>query len=136
MATYEPFGISPLEPLCAGAVCVISSVCGCAGFVKEVANGKGAPNVIIADYTELDGEEYTLEELLAIGQAERDPIELRVAVEVADQLMTMIPTSDAERKTMLESGSKLAAKMGWDRVFKHHLEPMLNRVVSSPQSGT
>ena len=35
MATYEPFGISQLEPLGSGAVCVISNVCGCAGFVRQ-----------------------------------------------------------------------------------------------------
>ena len=28
---YEPFGIAMLEPLTYGAICVISSVCGCAG---------------------------------------------------------------------------------------------------------
>ena len=136
MATYEPFGISPLEPLCAGAVCVISNVCGCAGFVREVAEGKKTPNVIIADYTVLEEPSDEIEELLSIGQPERDEIEAKVAVEVANQLMKLIPTNDEQRKKMLDSGSKLAAKMGWDRVFKDHLEPMLKRVVSSPHSGT
>ncbi|MCI0366278.1 MAG: glycosyltransferase, partial [Phycisphaerales bacterium] len=54
MATYEPFGISPLEPLGSGAVCVISNVCGCRGFVDEVTGGVEIDNVIVGDFTRLD----------------------------------------------------------------------------------
>jgi hypothetical protein len=35
---YEPFGISPLEPLTFGGLCVFSSVCGCAGFAADAVN--------------------------------------------------------------------------------------------------
>ena len=38
-----------------GALCVISNVCGCAGFVSKVAGSEGTPNVIISDTTELKG---------------------------------------------------------------------------------
>jgi len=134
MATYEPFGISPLEPLCAGAVCVISNICGCAGFVREVTGDKPVDNVLVADYTQLDAE-WSIDELLNMTQQDRDVVEQRVAVELADRLMDVIPTNDTQRKKMLEAGSKLAHKMGWDRVFNDHLEPMLDRVVSSPRSG-
>jgi len=131
---YEPFGISPLEPLCAGAVCVISNICGCAGFVREVTGDKPVDNVRVADYTQLDAE-WSIDELLDMTQQDRDVVEQRVAVELADRLMDVIPTNDTQRKKMLEAGSKLAHKMGWDRVFNDHLEPMLDRVVSSPRSG-
>ena len=30
---YEPFGIAQLEPLSFGALCVVTNICGCAGFV-------------------------------------------------------------------------------------------------------
>jgi hypothetical protein len=68
LSIYEPFGISQLEPLSFGGICVISSVCGCAGFVRDVTGqliddlqltiddckSKICKNVIIADYTDLD----------------------------------------------------------------------------------
>ena len=71
---YEPFGIAQLEPLPSGALCVISNVCGCLGFVRrklgelprlaltdqdgllpeELEESKRAfLNVIVADYTSL-----------------------------------------------------------------------------------
>ncbi|HEG44011.1 MAG TPA: hypothetical protein ENH94_08185, partial [Phycisphaerales bacterium] len=37
---YEPFGIAQLEPLSFGGICVITNICGCAGFVKVTAKGK------------------------------------------------------------------------------------------------
>ena len=48
---YEPFGIAQVEPLTSGALCCISNVCGCAGFVASAAGGlENAPNLVIADY--------------------------------------------------------------------------------------
>ncbi|MDP7348125.1 MAG: class I SAM-dependent methyltransferase, partial [Phycisphaeraceae bacterium] len=35
MSVYEPFGIAQVEPLSFGAICLISNVCGCAGFVER-----------------------------------------------------------------------------------------------------
>ena len=46
---YEPFGIAQIEPLSFGALCVISSVCGCVGFIRR-AGGLDKDNVIVADY--------------------------------------------------------------------------------------
>jgi hypothetical protein len=134
MATYEPFGISPLEPLCAGAICCITNVCGCAGFVNEVTKNKPVPNVLIADYTRLD-RGYTLDALLKMTQAQRDPIEQRISGEVAADLYNRLPRSDADRKKLLESGQKLAKAMGWDFIVEHHLLPMLHRVVNSTRAG-
>lgn len=128
MATYEPFGISPLEPLCAGAICVISSVCGCAGFVNEVTNHKPTPNVIIADYTKLD-QPRSIDELLNMTQSERDPLEMKISQDIANQLIKTLPRSQAEREVMLKKGQQLANKMGWDEVSQNHLIPMLKRVL-------
>jgi hypothetical protein len=133
-ATYEPFGISPLEPLCAGAICVISDVCGCAGFVKEVTGAKGVDNVIIADYTAL-GKRITLEDAHDIGAAERTKIEERVAAEIADLLMKRLPKDAAGQKKLLEVGQQLVQRMGWDYVMEEHLSKVLDRVVQSPRAG-
>ncbi len=131
MATYEPFGISPLEPLGAGAICVISNVCGCAGFVKRVADGDDPANVLIADYTRLDGPR-SIEQLRAMTTDERDRIERIETARVADELMARLAFDDAGRKQLIESGQRLVQKMGWDQVVEHRLAPLLRRVCEGP----
>jgi hypothetical protein len=133
-AAYEPFGISPLEPLCAGAICVISSVCGCAGFVEEATKGTGVDNVLVADYTELD-RPWSIPELLKMTTEERDAVERRIAAEVADELMVRLPASDTRAKELLAAGQRPAKQMGWDRVMKDHLSPVLDRVMLSRRAG-
>lgn len=127
MAVYEPFGISPLEPLGCGAICVISNVCGCEGFVHHVTNNGGTKNVISADFTQA-GDRAGLDDMLLIGHTERDAIESRVAAEVADQLIDRMPWTDKQREVMLKSGQALVAKMGWDQVMDNGLLGLLRRI--------
>jgi hypothetical protein len=131
MATYEPFGISPLEPLGSGAVCVISNVCGCKGFVDHVANGQGEPNVLEADFTRLDHPRST-GELLAMTREQRNAIEESVAADLAQRLYAALPQSDQQRQGLIDSGQALVAKMGWDQVLEEGLLPLLHRLVSTP----
>lgn len=128
MAVYEPFGISPLEPLGSGAVCVISSVCGCRALIEEVAGGTDVPNVIVADYIRLD-QPATIPELLAMTREQRDRVEARVAGWIADELMRRLPTSDRGREKLIESGQALIRRMNWDHILEHHLIPLLHRLV-------
>src|SRR5206468_2366970 len=83
---YEPFGIAQVEPISFGGICVFSSVCGCAGFVEKITGGQPNPNVIVADYTELTRKDLRPEQLMSIGQPQRDEIEHRVAEQVAREL--------------------------------------------------
>jgi len=130
MATYEPFGISPLEPLAAGAICVISSVCGCAGFVDEVTDGAGHPCVIVADYTTWDGDR-DLKTLLAIGQTERDRVEQRVSAEIAAKLAKRLPRNDDDRVRLLAEGQRIVQRLGWDQVLRDHFLPTVRRVIDA-----
>jgi len=130
MATYEPFGISPLEPLGSGALCVISNVCGCRGFVDYVTGNGGVENVLVADFTQLD-RQRSIDALLGMTQAERDAIETREAARVAEVMMDRMPRTSEDRKAMLEAGQKLVKKMGWDQVVKNKLLPTLKRVSES-----
>ncbi|HMN31682.1 MAG TPA: hypothetical protein PKE45_26270, partial [Caldilineaceae bacterium] len=51
---YEPFGIAQLEPLSFGALCCVSNVCGCLGFVDRAMAGlQHLSNVVVADYVSL-----------------------------------------------------------------------------------
>ncbi|HMN95265.1 MAG TPA: hypothetical protein PKC43_03510 [Phycisphaerales bacterium] len=135
MATYEPFGISPLEPLAAGAICVISGVCGCRWFAEEAAGGDPAPNVLVADF-EPPGAPVDLDAALAIGRAERDAIEAAVIDALAPRLLAALPRSDADRERLLVRGRALAARMGWDEVLRHHLLPTMRRIVAAPGEGS
>lgn len=135
MAIYEPFGISPLEPLACGGICVISSVCGCRWFVEEAirelpgANGS-IPNVIVADFTRWSGE-HDLDTLRRIGAAERDAVEAVVAEETAARLYRALPRTDEERITLLDSGQSIVQRLGWDRVLRDHLLPTLRALVTT-----
>ena len=134
MACYEPFGISPLEPLGSGAVCAITNVCGCRGFADHAiaaAGGGEADNVLVADFTRLD-RPLSLDRVKAMTQADRDRIERIEAKRVAEELDRRLPRSDNARRALLERGQALVEKMGWDPVCETMLLPMLRRICRAP----
>lgn len=135
MATYEPFGISPLEPLCSGAICVITNISGCEGFVEYATGGESYDNVLVADFTKLD-HPRGIAELLQMTQAERDAIEVEESRRIAEELNRRLPTNDQGRADLLAAGQKLVKKMGWDQVVKNKLVPVLDRVVNQPANGS
>jgi len=119
---YEPFGIAQLEPLTFGGICVISSVCGCSGFLRDVTGGQDVKNIIVADYTNLQTQDYAdIEDMLHIDRAVRDRIEASVSEKVAMQICSRLPNSEAEIATIIETGHHLAENMSWDLVVRHYL---------------
>lgn len=127
---YEPFGIAQLEPLTFGGICVPTSICGCAGFVKDVTEGKDVPNVILADYTELNGDSgMTLEEMLKIDRGYRDSIEHRVSEKIALEICARLPKNDQEFNTLLQTGYELARHMGWESVVSKYVLKSFNKAV-------
>ncbi len=124
---YEPFGIAQLEPLSFGAVCVVTNVCGCAGFVNAVTHGNGTPNVIIADYTDLGGTTPDIDELLRMDRDDRDRIETVVSGAVARQVLERLPKNEAEHEAMLRRGCELARQMSWEVVSRDYLLPAVER---------
>jgi hypothetical protein len=128
---YEPFGIAQVEPISFGGICVFSNVCGCAGFVKRANNGEPTPNVIIADYTDLPHKGLRPEQLLGIGQAQRDEIEHMVAEKVARELIERLPRTPAEFARNIEHGYELAQEMSWDVVARDYVLPGIGRAVKA-----
>ncbi len=126
LAAYEPFGISPLEPLSAGAICVISRVSGCSYFIDRLGAGDSR-NIIIADLTALD-RPRSIEELLGMTQEERDRIEAPIAAAVASTIMERLPRTSADEAKLLESGSALARKMSWEQVAGDLVVPFLQEI--------
>lgn len=121
MSVYEPFGIAQVEPLSFGAICLISNVCGCAGFVEKATDGQGAPNVLVADFTDIGAGHTGIDAVTQIGWAERDAIERRNSADVADELYARLPTTDEEVQTMLTRGREIARGMSWDVVAEDYL---------------
>ena len=123
---YEPFGIAQVEPISFGGICVFSNVCGCAGFVEKAAGGS-TPNVIVADYTDLPEKGLRPEQLMAIGQPQRDAIESTVASMVASELLDRLPRTPQQFEEYIERGYELARKMSWDVVAKDYVIPGIER---------
>ena len=127
---YEPFGIAQLEPLCFGALCVLSNVCGCAGFVRSVTGNKDVANVIIPDYTELNGDAgLELEEMLKIDTEYRDNIERKIGFKVAMEICARLPKNDQDAYALLKSGYDLAKHMGWETVVTDYVLKSLNKAI-------
>jgi glycogen synthase len=127
---YEPFGIAQLEPLTFGGICVVSSVCGCAGFVLDIAGAEGAKNLVIADYTRLNSQGFAnIEDLLKIDESVRNQIEHSVSEKVAMQICSRLAKSESETEDMIKTGYSLAKNMSWDAVVKNYLLPSLQKVL-------
>jgi glycogen synthase len=132
---YEPFGIAPIEPLTFGGLCVFSNVSGCAGFVNDAiastnaSTKDGTRNVIITDYTSIDGQLADISDLLAIGRNVRDKVEIAESREVADEILMLLPKSDAEIAAMIENGRHIAQNMSWDIVVNDYLLPAFEKIL-------
>jgi hypothetical protein len=132
---YEPFGIALVEPLTFGGLCVFTNVSGCAGFVADAIVGTnpsprdGTRNVIIADYTSIDGQFSQIKDLLAINRAARDRVEVAESREVADEILMLLPKSNAELAAMIENGRRIAQNMSWDVVVNDYLLPTLEKIL-------
>ncbi len=127
---YEPFGIAQLEPLSFGGICVVTNVCGCAGFVRAVTGGKDVPNVIIADYTQIGDDNFLdIEDLKQLDRAARDKIEKKISEKIALELAARLPKTDDEANAMIRQGYELARHMGWDAVVQNYVMPGLMRAI-------
>jgi len=127
---YEPFGISQLESLPFGGICVVSNVCGCAGFALNAAAVENIENIIIADYTNLETEDHSdIESLLQIKQSERDQIETSVSNKVATQIIQRLTRNESDIENLIQSGYNLAKNMSWDVVVENYLLPSLQKAL-------
>ncbi len=130
LSIYEPFGIAQLESLTFGGICVLSSVCGCAGFARDASGGSEVKNIIVADYTDLNSLNHnfsSIAEATQIDHTLRSKIEDYVGQKVALQICSRLPRNDSEMENMINSGYSLAKEMSWDIVVNNYLLPCLQK---------
>jgi len=126
---YEPFGIAQVEPLSFGALCVVSTACGCVGFVERASPGELPPNVIVGDYIGA-ASPGTYLQALAIGQPERDRIEADEAGRVARRIAESLPQNEKAMQKLLTNGYELGRRMSWEVVARDYLVPGLRRAAT------
>ncbi len=132
---YEPFGIAQLELLTFGGICVISSVCGCSGFLQDITGAKNVKNVIIADYTNLGTRNYAdIEDMLQIDRPVRNQIEASESEKVAMQICSRLAKNEAEIESMIQTGCDLAKNMSWDMAVKNYLLSSLQKTLHKQHS--
>ena len=129
-SVYEPFGIAQVEPLGAGALCVVSNVSGCAGFTRRAAAGQPFGNLIVADYTSLQSNWalWSPWDALWIDKAVRDDLEARNSFQVARQIADRLPRTRYDMNCLLDAGQAVARRMSWDVVAGEYLCPALSRL--------
>jgi len=134
-SAYEPFGISQLEPLTFGGICVVTNVCGCVGFVRDITGTESVKNIIIANYTNLDNHSFAdIEDPLQINRSVRNRIEDCVSKEVAREIIRRLPKNESEIESMIQTGYSLAKNMSWEMVVKNYLLPSLQKALHKQHS--
>lgn len=126
---YEPFGIAQVEPLSFGAICVVSNVCGCCGFIQRATDNREVPNVVIADYTHLNAAPKSLEDVLNIGLTERTQIEVENSRDIAAKLLGRLPRKPRDIEDMIKEGYEIASRMSWEVVVKDYFLPGLKQAL-------
>jgi hypothetical protein len=127
---YEPFGIAQVEPLSFGALCVVSNVCGCIGFVERASNDlESFPNLVVANYTSLPPAYRVLSpsDALHIGTDQRHQIEAINSAYVARQIAERLPQDEVSAQRLLDLGQDVGSRMSWDVVVSDYLLPGLAR---------
>ncbi len=126
MSVYEPFGISQLEPLSYGGICVVSNVCGCLGFARRCAGTELPPNVLAADFTALPAE-ISAADPMQLSREQRDAVEAAEGRRVARELLHRLPRNQQAMDRLLEGGWELGRRLDWERVVADFFLPAIRR---------
>jgi len=130
LSIYEPFGISQLEPLSFGAMCVVSNVCGCLGFARRSAGGRMlGDNIIEADFLSLAVEPGGLDEMKNLPASRRDELETAEGKRLAQDIAERLPRDEQTLSRRIQLGYELATKMSWEHVVAEYFLPGLDRAV-------
>ena len=128
LSVYEPFGISQLEGLSFGALCVVSNVCGCMGFARQAKADEGEDAIIIeADFLRVRETQTDIASLLKIQAKQRDRVETDEASRLAGLILERLVDDEDALAKRIERGYRIAAKMSWEHVVQEYFLPALGR---------
>jgi len=128
LSIYEPFGISQLEALCFGAMCIVSNICGCMGFAHRAAGGNNIDdNIIEADFLSLAAGPATLDEMKNLPASRREELEHAEAERLAHEILDRLPRNDDILAGRIQRGYELAGRMSWEHVVKEYFLPSLDQ---------
>lgn len=117
-SVYEPFGLSPLEAMVHGALCVISTGSGCLERLD------GAPGVIVADYAGR-GADLPLPALVRLDRRARTEIERAVATTVAAEIAGRLPPTMEARAEQFAAARAFGATLTPERAARNAIIPAL-----------
>ncbi|MGC9454423.1 MAG: hypothetical protein ACP5HU_06115 [Phycisphaerae bacterium] len=130
LSVYEPFGIAQLEPLCFGALCAVSNVCGCTGFARRAGQGESIDdNVIEGNFLEVSPS-LDLAALLKLTIQQRNRVEQAEYERLAGLIFERLPRDESTLKRRVENGYKLSQRMSWQKVVEEYFLPSLDRVAA------
>ncbi len=128
LSVYEPFGISHLEPLTYGGICILSSVCGCAGFIEKVTEAQVPNNIIVVDYVNSDAAQSAHE---PIGRGVLRRIEQQIAQGLAEEIYSRLAKNEDDTKVLIEQGYGLASKMSWQKIVESFVLPSFRKATQA-----
>ena len=132
LSVYEPFGISQLEALSFGALCVVSNVCGCTGFARRAAEEAGYDEtILVGDFLRIDGPR-DVEAVRNLPMAERDRVETEEARRLADLMVQRLADDDETLRRRIRGGYEIARRMSWQHVVQEYFLPALGRAAPEP----
>ncbi len=116
LSIYEPFGISHLESLTVGAICVMSSTCGSIGLLKKELDSLENENLIIADYKE-SGKDFSASALINLEEEKLTALEMTVSEKTAQELIKKLPQNFEDHLQLFKNGYKMSNKLSWDKIY-------------------
>lgn len=128
---YEPFGIAQVEALSFGSICVMSSACGCRFFAEKVAGPMGSPNLIVADYCSYKASPDTIDGYKTLKREQREAFAETVAEQVAQEIVSRLPKTGAEKAAFIRRGYELAHRMSWDVIARDYFLPAIEGTFSA-----
>ena len=107
----------------------MTNVCGCLGFARDISGKSEPDNIIVADYTQLDGQGYgeEIEQLLRIDRQCRNAIEDGLSGEIAGKILLCLEELDTSPVKVLQRGYGLARSMSWDVIVDNYLIDMFEQ---------
>ena len=130
MSIYEPFGISQFEALGYGGLCLVTDICGCAGYIRNENSDTEIPaaNYIEASFLNLN-QKLDINQLMQLSISQRNEIENIEAEKLSKIIAENLPKSESDIEKNLKLGFELASKMSWDNVVDNYFMPGLKKIL-------